>query len=80
MWDAASGEPIGPAIPHPLGIWALAVSPDGKTVLSGSGDFGDLVAGSEAVGGGARASLQPRPPPSGARPGRGPQPRREEPS
>ena len=42
LWDTASGEPIGPAIPHPLGIWTLAVSPDGKTILSGSGDFGDL--------------------------------------
>ncbi len=41
LWETASGEPIGPAIPHPVGIWALAVSPDGKTILSGSGDFGD---------------------------------------
>ena len=42
FWDASSGEPIGPVLPHPIGIWALAVSPDGKTILSGSGDFGTL--------------------------------------
>jgi eukaryotic-like serine/threonine-protein kinase len=42
FWDASSGEPIGPVLPHPIGIWALVVSPDGKTILSGSGDFGTL--------------------------------------
>jgi eukaryotic-like serine/threonine-protein kinase len=42
VWDASSGEPMGPALPHAIGIWALAVSPDGKSVLSGSGDFATL--------------------------------------
>ena len=74
VWDTSSGEPIGPVLPHPIGTWALAISPDGKTVLSGSGDFAQVAAGSQAVGGVARASLQPRPPASGARLGRGPQP------
>ena len=41
-WDTSSGKPIGPVLPHPIGIWALAVSPNGKTVLSGSGDFEDM--------------------------------------
>ena len=78
LWDAASGEPIGPAIPHPPAIWALAVGPDGKTILSGSGDFGDRAREVQAVGGRAGASLQPRPASSRVGPRRGPQPRRKD--
>ena len=33
LWDAATGQPIGPPLPHQSGVWAVAFSPDGKTVL-----------------------------------------------
>jgi eukaryotic-like serine/threonine-protein kinase len=36
-WDAATGEPLGPALAHDLRVWAVAYSPDGKTFLVGAG-------------------------------------------
>ena len=38
LWDAATGKPIGPPLPHQDAVNAVAFSPDGKTVLTGSWD------------------------------------------
>ena len=38
VWDAATGQPIGPPLTHQGPVGAVAYSPDGKTVLTGSGD------------------------------------------
>ncbi len=38
LWDAATGQPIGPPLPHRDAVQAVAFSPDGKTVLTGSDD------------------------------------------
>ena len=40
LWDAATGMPLGPAIPHPAQIVAVAFSPDGKSFLTGDSDQG----------------------------------------
>ena len=32
LWDARSGAALGDPLPHPLGVEALALSPDGDTV------------------------------------------------
>ncbi len=37
-WDAATGKPIGPLMKHEGDVWAVSYSPDGKTILTGSGD------------------------------------------
>lgn len=36
IWNVDSGEPIH-VLPHPDWVWAVAVSPDGRQVLSGTG-------------------------------------------
>jgi tetratricopeptide (TPR) repeat protein len=38
LWDAATGRPVGPPMPHRDWVNAVAFSPDGKTVLTGSRD------------------------------------------
>ncbi len=37
-WDAATGQRIGPLLKHKGDVWAVSFSPDGKTILTGSGD------------------------------------------
>jgi WD40 repeat protein len=39
LWDAATWKPIGKALSHPQPVWALAFSPDGKKLLTGSGSL-----------------------------------------
>jgi WD40 repeat protein len=36
LWDAQTGEAVGPPLPHNAFVLAVAFSPDGKTVLTGS--------------------------------------------
>jgi WD40 repeat protein len=38
VWKTATGEPIGPPLPHQGWVFAVAYSPDGKAVLTGSWD------------------------------------------
>ena len=38
VWDAISGDPITGFLEHDGPVWAVAFSPDGKTVLTGSED------------------------------------------
>ncbi|MFN0125073.1 MAG: WD40 repeat domain-containing protein [Verrucomicrobiales bacterium] len=38
LWDVASGEPVGQLIGHRTYINAMAMSPDGRLLASGSGD------------------------------------------
>jgi eukaryotic-like serine/threonine-protein kinase len=38
LWDAASGQPIGPPLHHQGTVIAVAFSPDGKTALTGGSD------------------------------------------
>ena len=38
LWDAATGQPIGPPMQHQGRVMAVAFSPDGKAVLTGSED------------------------------------------
>ena len=38
LWDAATGEPVGPPLRHESEVRAVAFSPDGKTVLTGCQD------------------------------------------
>ena len=38
LWDASTGQPIGPPMRHENGVEAVAFSPDGTTVLTGSID------------------------------------------
>jgi eukaryotic-like serine/threonine-protein kinase len=35
LWDAATGNPIGPPLEHSGEVFSLAFSPDGKTILTG---------------------------------------------
>ena len=37
-WNAATGKPVGEPIRHRLKVQAVAISPDGRTVLTGSED------------------------------------------
>src|SRR5262249_54421573 len=38
LWDVATGRSAGPALPNPVNIRCAALSPDGKTLLTGSPD------------------------------------------
>jgi WD40 repeat protein/tRNA A-37 threonylcarbamoyl transferase component Bud32 len=38
LWNADTGERIGPPFPHRTGVLTVAFSPDGKTVLTGGTD------------------------------------------
>ncbi len=35
LWDKVTGKPIGPAFHHENQVWFVAISPDGRSVLSG---------------------------------------------
>jgi WD40 repeat protein len=39
-WDAATGKELGASGRHGAEVWRLALSPDGKTLLTGSADTG----------------------------------------
>jgi len=38
LWDAGTGKPIAAALQHQHWVYAVAFSPDGQTVLTGSED------------------------------------------
>jgi WD40 repeat protein/serine/threonine protein kinase len=38
LWDLATGKPLGEALAHPAAVNAVAVSPDGSTLLTGCDD------------------------------------------
>jgi hypothetical protein len=38
LWDTATGQPLGPPLTHRGPVYAVAFSPDGKTVITGSWD------------------------------------------
>ena len=38
LWDAATGQPIGPPLTHKGAVDAVAFRPDGKTLVTGSAD------------------------------------------
>ena len=50
LWNAASGEPLGPPLPHDHQVHAAAFSPDGKTVCTGSGDHNSSQGVAQALG------------------------------
>jgi WD40 repeat protein/serine/threonine protein kinase len=39
LWDAATGEPLGPPLAHAGEVHGIAYSPDGRTLLTGSADM-----------------------------------------
>jgi WD40 repeat protein len=38
VWDVATGQPIGAALPHAGAVVSAAFHPDGRRVLTASGD------------------------------------------
>jgi WD40 repeat protein len=38
LWDIATGKPIGPPMEQAEPVWAVAISPDGRTLLTGCED------------------------------------------
>jgi WD40 repeat protein len=38
VWDAAAGEPVTPPLLHGDCVWHVAFSPDGRYLMSASGD------------------------------------------
>jgi WD40 repeat protein len=38
LWDVATGRALGPPLTHRSNVWAVAFSPDGKTLASGAQD------------------------------------------
>jgi WD40 repeat protein/tetratricopeptide (TPR) repeat protein len=38
LWDAATGEPLGPALEHSHFVYSVAFSPDGRSVVTGCRD------------------------------------------
>ncbi len=41
LWDLSSGENVA-EFRHPVGLWAVRISPDGKTIVSGGDSTGDV--------------------------------------
>jgi WD40 repeat protein len=37
-WHVATGKRVGPGLVHRYGVWRVAVSPDGKTLMTGGLD------------------------------------------
>jgi WD40 repeat protein/serine/threonine protein kinase/tetratricopeptide (TPR) repeat protein len=37
LWDAGTGHPVGKPLVHPVEIWSVSFSPDGKILATGSG-------------------------------------------
>jgi WD40 repeat protein len=35
LWDPTTWQPVGKPLPHPLPVWGLAFSPNGRTLLAG---------------------------------------------
>ncbi len=38
LWEVSNGKPVGEPLVHNHAVWAVAFSPDGKRLLTGSGD------------------------------------------
>ena len=39
VWDAATGQPVTPPLPHPGKVHKVAFSPDGRWVVTATGDY-----------------------------------------
>jgi WD40 repeat protein len=70
LWDPRTWKPVGKPLAHPLAIWALAFSQDGKTLLAGCGV--NTFSGQDAAGeircwdvAGGQPADQPLPVPAG---------------
>jgi WD40 repeat protein/tetratricopeptide (TPR) repeat protein len=51
LWNAATGVPLGPPLPHRHPVQCLAFSPNGQTFLTGNGDLGaEYYAGNVDIG------------------------------